>query len=139
MATVRLLLNSSDLVPQASIFMFEDRLLASAKTEDDIYGAPVVITRELPAGKTTWSVGAAYVSLAVVTAVIDAYKNNSTLVLQDELSNSTNVVISDYPEIERHKSMTNVLYTVKINLVQKSANFSTPPVLSISGPRLFGR
>ena len=139
MATVRLLLNSSDLVPQAAIFMFEDRLLASAKTEDDISGAPVVITRELPAGKTTWSVGAAYVSLAVVTAVIDAYKNNSTLVLQDELSNSTNVVISDYPEIERHKSMTNVLYTVKINLVQKSANFSTPPVLSISGPRLFGR
>lgn len=139
MATVRLLLNSSDLVPQASIFLFEDHLMASAKTEDDIYGAPVVITRELPSGHATWTVGAAYVSLAVAQACISAYDNNSDLSLVDELGATTTVVISDYPVIERHKSMTDVLYTVKLNLIAKSTNFVTPPVLSTTGPRLFGR
>lgn len=136
---MRLLANNTDLIAPSSFFLFEDHLQASAKTEDDIYGRPVVILKELASSNASWTVGAAYLTLPTVQACIAAYENDVVLQLVDEFNTSVDVIISDYPIIERHKSMADVVYTVKLNLINKRTTLTPPPVLSTTGPRLFGR
>jgi len=122
-----------------NIYLLEDKIETSATTEDDIYGAPVVVTKELPAGSTTWTMGAAYQTVQTAQACIAAFQAGSALMLTDELNFVESVVITDYPAIERVKSGVNVLYNVKLTLTLKSGGFQLPPVLTTSGPRLFDR
>lgn len=128
-----------DLLPATNIHMLEDRFQSTAKVEENIYGSPVVITKELPSSKLSWTIGAAYVSLAVAQACIDAYHQNTHLTLTDERSNVYTVVINEYPSLDRHQSLDQLIYSVKLTLVQDAGTFGLPSVLSTSGPRLFGR
>jgi hypothetical protein len=128
-----------DLLPPTNIHVLEDRAQATSKSEDDIYGSPVVIKKELPSSSVTWTIGAAYVALSVVQACIDAYHANTHLTLTDERAATFSVVINEYPVIERHQSLDQLIYTVKFNLVQDGGTFGLPTVLSTTGSRLFGR
>lgn len=128
-----------DILPPGNIHLLEDRTQAASKIEDDIFGSPVVITKELASSKTSWTIGAAYVDLTVVQACIDAYHSNTHLTLQDERNTTSTVVISEYPSIERHQSLETLLYTIKCTLVQDGGSFGIPTILTTNGPRLFGR
>jgi hypothetical protein len=131
--------NSFDLVPPGNIHILEDRAQASSRIEEDVYGSPVVILRELPSGTQGWTLGVAYVALSVVQGCIAAYNAGTILTLQDELGATVPVTIADYPVIERGKSLDSMTYNVRLTLAQNQNTFGVPPVLSTTGPRLFGR
>lgn len=127
------------LFPEDHIYMLEDLQESSAKTVEDIYGSPLVVTLEQSNARARWTVGAAYVELSVVEACKDAYAQHTPLTLRDEAGVTYAVVISEYPSIERHKVLASVLFTIKCTVAQDNSTFGIPPVISTSGPRLFSR
>lgn len=70
-----------DLVPSTAIVNFEARTQASAKTEPDIAGNPVTVLAEVQGSDSSFTLGVAYQPIAIVDAVLLAYKQNTTLTL----------------------------------------------------------
>ena len=131
--------NLTDLLPPSNICSLEGKGTASVKNETDIYGNQVAVIPEVKTANQLWSIAAAYVALSYVQSCIDAYENHSALTLTDEAGTTYSVIITEYPTIDRHKLSTGgVAYTIKIVLGAAPASWSIP-VVSLSGPRQFGR
>lgn len=131
--------NLTHILPQGNIFALESRSLATSKTELDIYGNQINVLPELTSSEDFWSIGAAYVDKTVVDACQTAYAAHTELVLVTEEGTSIQCQIAEYPQIDRHKVVGgNVLYTIKLTLRRQDTSW-TIPVISMSGPRLFGR
>lgn len=142
MATIQLLLPSAaELVPTETIFMFENRDESNITTENDIVGNPIVVTKELNNTTQGWTLGAGYVPISVVDDCVAAYVNQTNLTLVSEQGVQYTVIIVEHPinAVERHKTVEgDVVYVVKLTL-QINNEVWTIPVLSTTGPRLFGR
>lgn len=139
MITLTITSSNTALLPEDHIYLLEDLQESSAKTSEDIYGSPMVVTLEQANARARWTIGAAYVDISIVDACKEAYAQHTPLTLCDEAGASFEVVISEYPSIERHKALESVLYTIKCTVAQDNSTFGIPPVISTSGPRLFSR
>jgi len=136
---INLTLSGVSLLPQASIYLLEQKATGSTAPDTDIYGNQVVITKEIVAQQQQWSIAAAYSAIAVVQACESAYELHQVLVLTDEVGNTFNMVITEFPQITRYKQADgSVSYTVQL-LLGKAPNSWQVSVVSLSGPRLFGR
>lgn len=128
-----------DLLPSANIYMFEGKGSASTKADADIYGNQIAVIQEVKTANQLWTVGAAYVLLAVVQAAIAAYEGHTTLTLTDEAGTTYSTVITEYPAIDRHKLPTgDVAYTVRLTLGKSPTSWGIA-VVSLNGPRQFNR
>lgn len=125
-----------DLFPSTSITTFEARTSASAKTEPDIAGNPVVVRLEIQGSNSSWTLVSAYQPLSVVEACLLAYRNDVTLTLVDETGGTQQVKIKEYPGLVRHKQQGAVVYTITLTL-QTEASVPTISTLGNAGPRLF--
>ena len=133
---IRLHSSGVDLVPSSSITTFEARTSASAKTEPDIAGNPVVVRFEVQGSNSSWTLTSAYQPLPVVDACLTAYKNNTSLTLVDETGATMSVKIKEYPGLVRHKQQGAVVYTITLTL-QTEATIPTITTVGTTGPRLF--
>jgi hypothetical protein len=115
---------------------FEARTQASAKTEPDIAGNPVVVLAEVQGSDSSFTLASAYQSIAVVNACIAAYQQNTSLTLVDETGGTLTVKIKEYPMLVRNKQLGSVVYTITLTLQAESTTPSIP-TLSTTGPRLF--
>ena len=136
---INLTYNSASLLPQANIYMLEQKSEAPTISDTDIYGNQVIITPEIMAAQPQWSIAAAYVALSVVQACETAYTQHQALVLTDEVGNSFNMVVVAFPTVTRYKQVDgSVTYTVQLLLGSAPSTWQVS-VVSLSGPRLFGR
>ena len=136
---ITLKLGSVDILPPGNIFALEGRGTSSTKTENDIYGNQVASIPEIKTANQLWSITAAYVDLSTTQATISAYEQHNQLVFTDEAGSVFNVVVTEYPTIERHKIVGgNLSYTVKLVLGMAPTAWGIP-IISLTGPRQFGR
>ena len=133
---IRLLNSGVDLIPSANVTNFEARTQASAGTQPDISGVPVVVLAEIQGSDAAWSMSIAYQPLAVVQACQAAYQAGTVLSLVDENAVATNVKVKEYPTLVRHKQMGQVVYSISL-ILQAEASAPTITTISTTGPRLF--
>jgi len=131
--------STADLLPPGNVYALEGRGTSSTKTETDIYGNQVGVIPEIKTANQLWTIGAGYLDLTPTQACVDAYEQHTALTLTDEAGTTYAVVITEYPAIERFKMPDgNVTYTIKLTLGLAPSAWGIP-VVSLTGPRQFGR
>lgn len=128
------------IAPDANFTEFDYRQLHASKTDLSFEGVPVVLGNESTYADSGYIIGFDYIDLTALTAIIDVYTASLPVDLTDDQGVVKSVVIKEYPQITRHKTVDGgTIYSVRFNAQIDNSGTSVPTVLSTLGPRLFDR